>query len=159
METPKTTCSECGANVPGGTVCRDWFDRCLAVEFSDPAYFAVHFLSVPAYLLQHPSQLSGDGWDAMYQILTNSVREETPYLNTNTDARRAMQSDERAFRFTGGEPKVLPATLRWTRTIADVRFTNAEEYGGDVWEWARSVVADVEASKCVSAAKRLVCGV
>lgn len=36
------------------TACADAFDLVLAREFSDPAYFAVHQLTVAAYRLEHP---------------------------------------------------------------------------------------------------------
>lgn len=47
-------CIRCGAIVPGGTTgCRTLFEEVLALEYSDPAYGAVHLLTVDAHVLQH----------------------------------------------------------------------------------------------------------
>ena len=45
-------CARCGGVVPGGTAgCRKFFEELLALEYSDPAYGAVHLLTVDAYAL------------------------------------------------------------------------------------------------------------
>src|SRR5215216_7826173 len=50
-------CPSCGAVGVGGLGgCRTVFDELAGREFSDPAFFAAHRLSVDAYSLQHPEQ-------------------------------------------------------------------------------------------------------
>lgn len=51
-------CPECSA---AASLCKSRFDKCLALEFSNLRYGAVHNLTVCAYMLQHSSQLS-KGW-------------------------------------------------------------------------------------------------
>ena len=44
---------------PGGTAsCWELFHEVLALEYSDPAYGAVHLLTVDAHALQHPKDHS-----------------------------------------------------------------------------------------------------
>ncbi len=52
-------CNECGA--PGET-CEEHFNECIAKEFEDPSYGKVHNLTVSAYMLQHSSKLTMEGW-------------------------------------------------------------------------------------------------
>lgn len=49
--------------------CEERFHRYLALEYMDGRYGAVHYLTVPAYKLQHPDQLSREGWQAMRATL------------------------------------------------------------------------------------------
>lgn len=46
-------CSGCGW-AGGGAECRARFDACIARDFSDSRFFAVHRMLVDAYCLQHP---------------------------------------------------------------------------------------------------------
>ena len=65
----KTACPGCGVELPvrdgptdlyGGASAACWalYGEVLAREFSDAKHFAVHRLSVDAYMAQHPSQVS-----------------------------------------------------------------------------------------------------
>jgi uncharacterized protein DUF5946 len=67
-------CAGCGLPVSGGTRgCQEIFERFLARDFSDAAYFASHRMLVDTYSLQHPERycasakslaahLTGLGW-------------------------------------------------------------------------------------------------
>ena len=51
------TCGGCGLTVPGGTAgCQSLMDECLALHFTQPAYFGVHRLFVDVYCVQHPER-------------------------------------------------------------------------------------------------------
>ena len=51
------TCGGCGLVVSGGTDgCQSLMDECLALHFTQPAYFGVHRLFVDVYCLQHPER-------------------------------------------------------------------------------------------------------
>ena len=52
-------CSECGAP---DDACEARFDECLVKEFEYPRYGRVHNLTVSAYMLQHSSKLTREGW-------------------------------------------------------------------------------------------------
>ena len=50
-------CAGCGLVVSGGTGgCQSLMDECLALHFTQPAYFGVHRLFVDVYCLQHPDR-------------------------------------------------------------------------------------------------------
>jgi hypothetical protein len=50
-------CGGCGLTVQRGAVgCQLLMDECLALHFTQPAYFGVHRLFVDAYCLQHPDR-------------------------------------------------------------------------------------------------------
>ena len=46
-------CPDCGARLGMSVTCQSMFDVLLAVEFSDPAYGEVHFLTVASFMIQH----------------------------------------------------------------------------------------------------------
>ena len=46
-------CAECGAIIDQEESCQEIFDRFLVLEFSDPEYGAVHFLTVACFMIQH----------------------------------------------------------------------------------------------------------
>lgn len=46
-------CPDCGARLGMSETCQSIFDALLALEFSDPAYGEVHFLTVTCFMIQH----------------------------------------------------------------------------------------------------------
>ena len=64
-----TVCPECGAKSTPEISCQTIFDECLIKEFTEPDFGAVHHLTVAAYMLQHSSKLSREGWLSMRQLL------------------------------------------------------------------------------------------
>jgi uncharacterized protein DUF5946 len=57
-----------GATYSTDETCEDRFNASQAQEFTGPAYFAVHQLSVPCFMLQH-NRYSRDGWISVRQVL------------------------------------------------------------------------------------------
>jgi len=49
-------CPDCGVPVGGREECQKLFDEVIAREFSSPAYFGVHRITVDCYALQHPDR-------------------------------------------------------------------------------------------------------
>ena len=68
-------CPECGA---ADSVCETRFHECLTREFEDPAYGAVHHLTVAAYMLQHSSKLTREGWLHERELLKEFLVENYP---------------------------------------------------------------------------------
>ena len=132
-------CPECGA-----TDCKSRFDECLALEFSDMAYGAVHNLTVCAYMLQHSSQLSREGWLYQRNLLREFIVDGKSPSVIRQQVKDSVDSGKRTFKFksTDGKPVIHKST--WTRTILDVRTEDAETYCTDVNVWARSVLEDVQ---------------
>lgn len=141
MQTPYT-CPQCGATFSAGEMCEERFYAGQAREMTDPAFAAVHHLSVPCFMLQH-NRYSRAGWIGARQVLARFLSGMAPD-EARRRYRQAVASGNRAYSFTKG-PKLLGADLiRWTRHVADVRLDTAEHYRADVRAWAESIVRDSE---------------
>jgi hypothetical protein len=138
-----THCPECGTPWTSEEGCTQRFHHFLALEMTDPEYGTVHHLTVAAYLLQHPGQLSRPGWLAMRDLLKEFLSDEnfTP-SQARAGNRRAVDSQNRSWSFTRGERLVLPAGFTWSRTILSVDSTTPVQYRQDIEVWARSVLDD-----------------
>jgi hypothetical protein len=122
-----TECSECGA-----TGCHAAFDDVLALEFTNPDYFAVHHLTVAAFSVQHPSRLSAQGWRSAVALLRELVVDRA----TPGEARQRTKPGGPSL--TRGERFPLDH-VPWSTTIVDVGTTTAGVYCRDIRAWARSV--------------------
>lgn len=132
-------CPECGASD-----CRSRFDECLALEFSDLRYGAVHNLTVCAYMLQHSSQLSKEGWLYERDLLREFIVEGKSPSVIRQQVKDSVDSGKRTFKFKSADGKPVIHKSTWTRTILDVRTEDAQTYCVDVAAWARSVLEDVQ---------------
>lgn len=137
-------CPQCGAGLPFDEPCRHRFDLCLAFEYQNPTAFgAVHHLTVACYLLQH-NAYTRDVWLEARQMVAQFVRDGVTPAEMRQQNRAKFANGQRSWRVTTGEKLAEFATIRWTRTIADVRLDNPELYCADVTQWAMSVLADTE---------------
>ena len=130
-------CPECGA-----PDCEARFNECLALEFSNAAYGAVHHLTVAAYMLQHSSKLTRAGWLHERKLLKEFIVENKPTAFIRQQNKDLVDSGKRTFKIksTDGKPVINKAT--WKKTILDIRMDNAEDYCDDVTAWARSALED-----------------
>jgi hypothetical protein len=135
-------CPECGSL---DTSCKTRFDEFLVLEFTDTDYGAVHHLTVAAYMLQHSSKLTREGWLHMRGLLKEFLVENKSPEYIRKQNRDLVDSGKRKFKIASrdGLPVINKST--WTKTILDVRTENAEVYCADVTEWARFVLDEVEA--------------
>ena len=134
-------CEACGAPLLAGQLCADRFHTLLALEFANRAYFTVHHLSVPGYLLQH-NHYSRGGWLATRQLLRRFVHEQLTPEEARQQTRATVGDLQRSWRWTSGPKLATVEGIAWTRTIADVRLETVDDYCADVWVWARAVLAD-----------------
>ncbi len=134
-------CPECGARE--GT-CTARFEEFLAREFEDPAYGAVHHLTVTTYLLQHSSQLTREGWRHERELLRDFLIHKKPPAMVRSQNEDLIDSSKRTFKIKsrGGAP--LIPHMKWARTILDVWSGNPEQYCADVNAWARATLDDCE---------------
>lgn len=136
-------CPQCGATLAPGETCRERFDAAQLIEVSDSAYYAVHHLSVPCYMLQH-NIYSRRGWLAVRSLLHEFLYQGlTPQAARKRDAAE-MDSGRRTWSITKGAKLPGVENVRWTFTIADVRVDTAEHYCADVRRWAEAVLADTQ---------------
>lgn len=138
------TCPQCGAHYSTEESCQDRFNNLLLAELEQSAYFALHHLTVPCYMLQH-NIYSREGWlwtrDGLDRFVYHGL---TPGMARRQN-RVTLDSGHRTFSVTRGPKLPGVENIRWTQTIANVRLDSAEHYETDVLAWAESILADSKA--------------
>lgn len=111
------TCPECGAVQVDGLTCWEQLGAIGAWEWQDPELFAVHFLTVASYNLQHPAQFMDEVWaglrDAFIEHLDHGV-------SVQEIRRRIGRMAEGKTRVLKDEADRRPVLRSWPMTIADV---------------------------------------
>lgn len=135
-------CPECGAP---DNLCQTRFDEFLVLEFTDAGYGAVHHLTVTAYMLQHSSKMTREGWSYERDLLRQFLVEKKTPASIRKQIKGTVDSGKRTFKFKSrtGLPVIDKTT--WTKTILDVRAEKAEMYCEDITAWARSVLEEAQA--------------
>lgn len=132
-------CPECGA-----LDCQIYFDEFLVLEFTDAGYGSVHHLTVAAYMLQHSSKLTREGWLHERELLREFLVENKPPAFIRKQNKDLVDSGKRTFKIKSRDGKSIITKTTWTKTILDVRTENAEVYCADVTAWAWAVLEDVQ---------------
>ncbi len=134
-------CPECGARE--GT-CTARFEEFLAREFENPAYGAVHHLTVATYMLQHSSRLTREGWLYERQLLRDFLAYgKSPDLVRNQYG-HLIDNGKRQFKIKSRDGLPLFPRAKWTLTILDVSSEDADRYVRDITAWAMATLADCE---------------
>ncbi len=137
-------CPKCGAEYPPDDSCQNRFNQCLALEYENPsAYGAVHHLTVTCYMLQH-NLYSHKAWLDAREMLRQFVEQGVSPADMRARNRSKVDSGKRKWSITQGDKFSRFAEINWTRTIADVRLDNADNYCTDVERWAAAVLQDTE---------------
>ena len=137
-------CPECNA---ADALCQARFDEFLILEFTDAAYAAVHHLTVTAYIVQHSSKLTKEGWLFERDLLKEFLIDNKPPAFIRKQNKDIVDSGKRTFKIKSRDGKPVIDKTTWTKTILDVRIENAEVYCEDVTAWARSVLEDAQGLK------------
>lgn len=137
-------CPECGAS---DNQCQTRFDEFLVLEFTDPGYGAVHHLTVAAYMVQHSSKMTREGWLFERGLLREFLVENKPPAYIRKQNKDIVDSGKRKFKIKSKTGIPVINKTNWTKTILDVRSENSEVYCDDINAWARSVLEDAEALK------------
>lgn len=137
-------CPHCGAVFSNGETCQDYFNTCQLKEIEQPAYYAVHHLSVPGYMLQH-NLYAREGWLEVRKLLAKFVYDGWTPAMARRHYRAEADSRHRTWSFTRGARLPGVEAIVWRFTVADVKLTTAEIYCADVRHWAESILADTVA--------------
>jgi len=134
-------CPECGAS---DNLCQARFDEFLILEFTDAGYGVVHHLTVAAYMVQHSSKMTREGWLFERNLLRQFLIENKPPAYIRKQNKDVVDSGKRKFKIKSktGLPVIDKNT--WKKTILDVRADNADVYSEDITAWARSVLEEAE---------------
>ena len=71
-------CVECGAKSIDDKTCIEMFHAPLTWEHNDPNLYELHFWLVACYMLQHPSNMSKEGYSALKNLFVTSYDGEWP---------------------------------------------------------------------------------
>jgi hypothetical protein len=134
-------CPECGAT---DSLCSTRFEEFLVLEFTDAGYGAVHHLTVTAYMLQHSSRLTREGWLHECKLLREFLVKNKPPQFIRRQNKDLVDNGKRAFKITSRDGQRVIRKSTWRRIILDVRTDDPETYCADAAAWARSVLEDVQ---------------
>lgn len=143
MSSQVSPCQHCGARFPQGSACEEQFHISQIHEFEDPAYGAVHHLSVPSYMLQH-NRYSRRGWLEVRALLHRFVFTGLTPQMARRELAISASSTNRDWSLTKGEKLAGVEQIDWSLTMANVRRDSAAHYCSDVTDWARAVLLDSE---------------
>ena len=134
-------CPECGAP---DFLCQTRFDEFLVLEFTDAGYGTVHHLTVAAYMIQHSSKLTKEGWLFERDLLKEFLVDNKPPAFIRKQNKDIVDSGKRKFKIKSRDGLPVINKTTWTKTILDVRTENAEVYCEEITAWARSVLEDAQ---------------
>ncbi|MEI7846554.1 MAG: DUF5946 family protein [Chloroflexota bacterium] len=138
-------CPECGAKFTSAVNCKIVFDECLAREFSDPNFGNTHHLTDGAYMLQHSSKLSREGWVSLRKLLREFLVLNKSPLEISKLARSIVDSGNRNWKISSHDSTPFIDRRIWTKTIMGVHRDEYKTYCADISDWARIVLTDSEA--------------
>lgn len=137
----KFTCPECGA---ADHRCQTRFDEFLVLEFSEAGYGAVHHLTVTAFMVQHSSRLTREGWLYERELLREFLVEEKSPEFVRKQNKDLVDSGMRKFKIKSISGLPVIQKSKWRQTILDIRAENTRVYCEDVTAWAKSVLEEAE---------------
>lgn len=137
-------CPECSAP---DLLCQTRFDEFLVLEFTDAGYGAVHHLTVAAFMVQHSSRMTREGWMYERELLREFLIENKPPSYIRKQNKDRVDSGKRTFKIKSRDGKRIIEKSTWKKTIVDVRTENAEVYCEEITSWARSVLEDASDEK------------
>lgn len=144
-------CPECGAPLRQGKDCQTIFNEFLVLEFTDPAFGEVHFLTVACFMIQH-RRYGDQGLVWIEQKLRENLDQGISASQIRDEAAGAVGQDQRDWKVTRrpGEPPLPP--IAWSMTIQNVDagyvdtygMPNAERYRALIQQWARVTVEEMQ---------------
>ena len=140
-----TTCPGCGAALDGESTCQSIYDAFLALEFSDPAYGAVHMLTVACFMIQH-RRYSDEALVWIEKQLRDHLERSVPVNEIRRQAGEETEKGKRAWKVTRRpDDRPLPK-IAWSMTVADValKYRDAETYCDLVRRWASATVVEMK---------------
>jgi hypothetical protein len=130
-------CAECGAVFEDNEICQTLFDALLVLEFSDPAYGEVHFLTVACFMIQH-GRYSDEGLAWIERVMRRYLAEGLSSEQLRKIAAEDTGSDQRTWKVARPADAAPPPRVAWKMTIQDVAegYQDAQSYRDLVRQWA-----------------------
>ena len=139
-------CAECGAVLSDGSTCQTIFDEFLSLEYTNPAYGQVHFLTVACFMIQH-GRYSDAALAWIQSMLRAALDEQLTAQQLRQRAAQGMDAATRTWKVTRqSDARPLPH-VAWTTTIADVaqHIQDPEQYCEQVRQWAQTTLQQMPA--------------
>jgi hypothetical protein len=143
-------CPECGAVLRDEGGCQSIFDSLLVLEFTDPGYGEVHFLTVACFMVQH-GRYSDAGLSWIQGKLRDVLERGVTAGQIRRQANREADQRTRTWKVTRQPGERPLPKIAWSMTIADVASDHhtlteippAARYRELVTEWARVTLAEM----------------
>jgi uncharacterized protein DUF5946 len=139
-------CAACGAVLSEASSCQTIFEEFLSLEYSNPAYGQVHFLTVACFMIQH-GRYSDAALTWMQSMLRAALDEQLTPQQLRQRAAQGMDDATRSWKVTSqADARPLPQ-VAWTTTIADVArsMQDPEKYCEQVKQWAQATLQQMAA--------------
>lgn len=137
-------CPECGAAAADNKNCQSIFDTFLALEFSDPEYGAVHFLTVSCFMIQH-GRYSDEGLAWIKEQLRGYFQAGTTPAVIIQTQKKIVSNASRKWKIMRQAGSTPPPRVAWSMTIADVASTynGSESYRNLIHKWGETTLAEM----------------
>lgn len=137
-------CPECGAIQTETTTCQTAFDAFLILEFSDPEYGAVHFLTVACFMLQH-GRYSDEGIKWMHRTLREYLEKDLTPTQLRQLAAKDTGNQTRTWKVVRAKDAPPAPKVAWSMTIMDVanQYKDAESYRSLITTWGRVTLREM----------------
>jgi hypothetical protein len=141
-----STCPDCGAPQTDEMTCQTAFDTFLSLEYVDPAYGAVHFLTVACFMIQH-NRYSDVGLIWIQNTLGEYLEKDLSLDQLRQLASQGTDSGSRSWKVTRSKDAPPLPKVAWSMTIIDVarQYTDADSYRDLITQWARVTLREMSA--------------
>ncbi len=139
------TCPDCGAIFTEGLTCESVFDQFLVLEFSNPAYGAVHMLTVACFMIQH-GRYSPQGLAWIAGALRDHLELGISSQEIRSEAVKTVDPAIRDWKVTRRPGDPPQAKVAWSMSILDValNYEDAASYCEWVKRWARITLDEMQ---------------
>ena len=134
-------CTECGAVLSEGSTCQTIFEEFLSLEYTNPAYGQVHFLTVACFMIQH-GRYSDEALIGMQSLLRAYLDEQLTAQQLRQLAAKGINDATRTWKVTRQADAPPLPKVAWSMTIADVaqNMQDPEKYCEHVKQWAHATL-------------------
>jgi hypothetical protein len=138
-------CFDCGARLSAGLTCQAIFDEFLVLEFNDPAFGAVHFLSVACFMIQH-KRYSDEGLIWIENQMQAYLEGRATLVQIRAAAAQEVGSSKRSWKINRQPDERPLPMIHWSMTITDIwlNFEDAQSYHKLVRRWARTTLEEMK---------------
>ena len=104
----------------------------------------MHHLTVAAYMVQHSSNLTTEGWLFERDLLKRFLEPDASPSRVRREIAPDVDSRRRNFKIKSMDGRPLFDRPAWQSTIMNVRCDRPETYCSDITAWARTTLVDSE---------------